>query len=143
MKKILMMTVAVFFFAAIAAADDKPIGQDDLPVAARTFLNENFSGVQIIYASKDDDIILPDYNVTLSNGVFLEFYSDGAFEKIESKNGVPVEMIPIQIVEFVKVRYPDAYFVEYEVTKRHYEVKLSNRLELMFSKSYNLMKIDD
>lgn len=137
-----MMTVAVFFFAAIAAADDKPIGQDDLPVAARTFLNENFSGVQIIYASKDDDIILPDYNVTLADGTSLEFYNDGAFKKIESKAGVPVGLIPVQIAEFVKVRYPDAYFVEYELTKKHYEVKLSNNLELKFSKNYNLMEID-
>ena len=143
MKKILIMTAAIFFFAAIAAADERPVDAKSLPSAALTFINGNFPGEQIIYAAKGEDMIYPDYNVTLSNGVFLEFYNDGAFEKIESKNGVPVEMIPIQIVEFVKVRYPDAYFVEYEVTKRHYEVKLSNRLELMFSKSYNLMKIDD
>ena len=36
----------------------------------------------------------------------------------------------------------DAYFVEYELTKKHYEVKLSNNLELKFSKNYNLMEID-
>ena len=137
------MTAAVFFFAVIAAADDKPIGQDDLPVAARTFLNENFSGVQIIYASKDDDTILPDYNVTLADGASLEFYNDGAFKKIESKAGVPVGLIPVQIVEFVKVRYPDAYFIEYGIDRKHYEVKLSNRLELKFNKNYNLIKTDD
>lgn len=143
MKKILTMTAAVFFFAAVAAADERPVDVKSLPSAALTFINGNFPGEKILYAVKGDDIILPDYNVTLSNGVSLEFYNNGALEKIEARGGIPVEIIPVQIVEFVKVRYPDAYFVEYEVTKRHYEVKLDNRLELKFSKSYNLMKIDD
>lgn len=143
MKKILTIAAAFFFFAAIMAADSKPIDVNSLPDAARTFLNENFPGEQILYASKDNDLIMPDYNVALANGVFIEFYSNGALEKIESETGVSVDLIPIQIVEFAKVRYPDAYFVEYSVERHHYEVKLSNRLELKFNRNYNLIKIDD
>ena len=104
---------------------------------------QNYQAEDVLYVIKDDDIVYPDYTVGLANGVEVEFYNDGALKSIESKNGIATDLIPIQIVEFVKVRYPDAYFVEYEVDKHHYEVKLSNRLELKFNKNFNLMKIDD
>ena len=143
MKKILTVMAALFLYVALVFADEKPVDVQQLPEAARTFLNANFSGENILYASKENDLIYPDYTVTLSNGAIIEFYNNGALKSIETKYGISTELIPIQIVEFVKVRYPDACFIEYEVTKHHYEVKLSNRLELKFNKNYNLMQIDD
>ncbi len=148
MKKILAIIVALVATSAIFACekyatDDRPVSLDKLPEAAREFLNQNYPSEDILYITKDDDIIYPDYNVALANGVQIEFYSDGALKSIESREGVPSGIIPIQIVEFVRVRYPDAYFVEYEVDKHHYDVKLSNRLELKFNKNFNLMEIDD
>lgn len=147
MKRFLLSIASLVAFMAIIACekyvDDRPVSVDKLPEAAREFLNQNYQAEDILYVIKDDDIVYPDYTVGLANGVEVEFYNDGALKSIESKNGIATDLIPIQIVEFVKVRYPDAYFVEYEVDKHHYEVKLSNRLELKFNKNFNLMKIDD
>ena len=143
MKKIMTISAALFIFAAIAVADDRPIKLEQLPDAARSFLKTNYPTENILFVSKDDDIILPDYNVALENGVRLEFYNNGSLKSIGCRDGIPTGLIPIQIVEFVKVRYPDAYFVEYEVDRQHFDVKLSNRIELKFSKNYNLMEIDD
>lgn len=143
MKKIMIIAAAFFFSAAIMAADDKPIDTSRLPESARAFLNANFPGEQILYVTKEDDLILPDYNVSLANGYLVEFFHDGSFEKISSVNGIPSELVPVQIIEFVKVRYPDAFFVEYGLDRRHYEVKLSNRMELKFNKNFYLIEIDD
>jgi hypothetical protein len=143
MKRILTISAAIFFFAAVVMADDRPITMEQLPAAARTFINTNYPEVQVLFSTKEDDIVLPDYNVALANGVSLEFYNNGALKKIESRDGIPSDFVPVQIVEFVKVRYPDAHFMSYEVDKRHYEVKLSNRLDLKFNKNYNLIEIDD
>ena len=137
------IAAAVFFFAAIASADDRHVDVNRLPETIKTFLNSNYPSVQILYSTKDDDLIRPDYNVALENGVKLEFYNDGALKKIDARDGVPSSLIPVQIVQYVKGRYPDALFVGYEVDRKHYEVKLSNRLELKFSKNYNLIEIDD
>ena len=106
-------------------------------------MTANYPGEHPLYVSKEDKLLYPDYTVALANGVCLEFYHDGALKEIDSRHGVPVSLIPIQIVEFVKVRYPDAYFVKYEVDKHHFEVGLSNRFELKFNKNYNLMEVDD
>ena len=145
MKKIFVLFVAVVSLSAIScAADDRPVKFDQLPKAARNFITENFAGVQITYAVKDDDIISPDYEVVLSNGVKINFEHDGSMDKIESREpGVVDDFVPAKIKEYVKTHYPDAYFVEYELGRNLYEVQLSNRLELKFSKDFNLVAIDD
>lgn len=145
MKKIFVLFVAVVSLSAIScAADDRPVKFDQLPKAARNFITENFAGVQITYAVKDDDIISPDYEVALSNGVKINFEHDGSMDKIESREpGVVDAFVPVKIKEYVKTHYPDAYFVEYELGRNLYEVQLSNRLELKFSKDFNLVAIDD
>lgn len=143
MKKIMTITAAVFFFTAIASADDRHVDVNRLPETIKTFLNTNYPSVQILYSTKDDDLIRPEYNVALENGVRLEFHNDGTLKQIEAKDGVPSSLIPAQIVQFVKGRYPDAHVTGYEVDRRHYEIKLSNRMELKFSKNYNLIEIDD
>ena len=143
MKKIMTITAAVFFFAAIASADDRHVDVNRLPETIKTFLNTNYPSVQILYSTKDDDLIRPEYNVALENGVRLEFHNDGTLKQIEAKDGVPSSLIPAQIVQFVNGRYPDAHVTGYEVGRKHYEIKLSNRLELKFSKNYNLIEIDD
>ena len=43
----------------------------------------------------------------------------------------------------VKTYYPDARITEYEIERRHYDVKLSNRLELKFNRNFTLIGIDD
>ena len=143
MKKTLIFCAALFFSAAMASADDRAIDVNRLPDNSKTFLNTHFPGIQVLYVTKEDDLMFPDYDVALANGVFLEFYNNGALEKIGCKDGISTDFIPVAIVEFVKVRYPEAYFVEYKVDKRQYEVKLSNRLELKFNKHFNLLEIDD
>ena len=79
----------------------------------------------------------------LANGVKIQFEHGGALEKIESRAGISEEIIPVQIKDYVKLHYPEAVFVEYEVGKKSYEVKLSNRLELKFNKNFNIIEIDD
>ena len=131
MKKILLMASALLAFTMMLKADDRPVTLSQLPVAAQTFIKTNFPADKLSYATKDDDIIRPDYNVVLVSGVRISFDNSGALEKIEvGNNAMPENLIPVQIREFVKADYPEARITEYEVERRHYDVKLSNRLEL-------------
>jgi hypothetical protein len=143
MKKIIMIAAVVLVSFQMIKAEDKPVTFQQLPSAAQTFINTNYAGEKISYATVDDDFIRPDYNVMLANGVKIQFEHGGALEKIESRAGISEEIIPVQIRDYVKLHYPEAVFVEYEVGKKSYEVKLSNRLELKFNKNYNIIEIDD
>ncbi len=144
MKKFLLMASALLAFTMMLKADDRPVTLSQLPVAAQTFIKTNFPADKLSYATKDDDIIRPDYNVVLVSGVRISFDNSGALEKIEvGNNAMPENLIPVQIREFVKADYPEARITEYEVERRHYDVKLSNRLELKFDRNFTLVGIDD
>ena len=147
MKKMFMflaMVSLVSFFACETYADNRPVDFKKLPVAAQTFINANYSGIAVLYTTKDDDLILPDYTVMLKNGVKLQFSNGGELESIKVTEGaVPSNIVPVQITEYVKAAYPDTFIKEYDVDKNSYEVKLSNRLEIKFNRSFNVIEIDD
>ena len=143
MKRILTFVLTVAASVAILNADDRPVTVDRLPAAARTFITENYPDDKISYATVDDDFIRPDYRVVLANGVKIQFDNSGALEKIESLNGVPEALIPVQVKDYLSAYYPDVKVVEYEVGRRTYDVKLSNRLELKFNSRFALVEIDD
>lgn len=144
MKKLILIIVSIAAFVSVAGAEDKPVTFNQLPEGARTFLDTNYQKVKLVLATKDDDFIRPEFNVVLENGVAIQFDNDGRLEKISSRSGdIPAAVIPKQITDIVKSHYPDAYIVEYEVDRKTYEVKLSNRIEITFDSSFRMIEIDD
>lgn len=144
MKKFMIMLSCLFGMAVMATAEDKPISFDKLPLEAKNFINVTFQDVKVLYAAVDDDLIRPDYKVALENGFRIQFTNSGALEKIESTSApIPEGIVPYQILDYVKLHYPSATCIEYEVGRKGYEVKLSNRLELKFNRKFHLVEIDD
>ena len=144
MKRNLIALALMVASISTLKADDKPVTFNQLPKAAQTFINVNYPNEKMSFATVDDDFFKPDYHVALVNGVMIQFENDGRLEKIEVRNGdIPDGIVPIQIVEAIKGYYPDARIIEYEVGKRSYEVKLSNRLELKFNTRFEVIELDD
>lgn len=144
MKKLILIIVSLAAFMSVVRAEDKPVTFNQLPESARNFIDSNYQSVKLVLATKDDDFIRPEFHVVLENGVALQFDNDGRLEKIASRSGdIPTAVIPKQITDIVKSHYPDAYIVEYEVDRKTYEVKLSNRIEITFDSSFRLVEIDD
>jgi len=143
MKNILMIFAVAAMFSFTAKADDRPVDFTKLPLAAQQFVKDYFPSDKVTYATKDDDLIRPDYTVRLSSGVKIDFEHSGALDNIESRAGIPEKIVPVQILDYVKAHHPDAVITGYDIGKRNYEVKLSNRLELKFNSSFHLIEIDD
>jgi hypothetical protein len=144
MKRNLIIMALLLASMTIVNADDRPVTFNQLPSAAQTFINKNYPGDKVSFATVDDDFIRPDYHVALVSGVMLQFENDGSLEKVETRNGnIPEGIIPVQILQAVNSYYPDATILGYEVGRRSYEVKLSNRLELKFNSRFELVELDD
>lgn len=144
MKRIILFAAAIAAFALSAGADNRPSSFEQLPDGAKTFLNSSYKGVEVVSVTKEDDWFRPDYNVVLSNGIFLEFSYSGSLKKIEAKKGtIAPALIPEGIRKFVDRYYPGTGYVEYEVGRKDYEVTLSNRLELKFDNEFRLIEVDD
>ena len=143
MKKIVMTLIGLAAFAAALSADDRPISFDRLPSAAKSYIETNFPGESASFVTKDDDLICPDYTVVLANGIKMEFDHSGALTQISSPDGIPAEQIPVSVRNYVKAHYPDAGYLEFEIGRHTYEVKLTNRMELKFNKNFHIIEIDD
>lgn len=135
--------ISLAAFAAALSADDRPMAFEKLPVAAKEYIQTNFPGEKTTMVTKDDDLIFADYTVMLSNGIKLEFEHSGALTQISSPNGIPAELVPVSIRNYVQAHYPDAGYLDFEIGKRTYEVKLTNRMELKFNNNFHIIEIDD
>ena len=143
MKKIVMTLVALAAFATALSADDRPMAYEKLPAPAKEYIQTNFPGEKTTMVTKDDDLIFADYTVMLSNGIKLEFEHSGALTQISSPNGIPAELLPVSIRNYVQAHYPDAGYLDFEIGKRTYEVKLTNRMELKFNNNFHIIEVDD
>jgi hypothetical protein len=138
----LFLSIAIVLLSVACSADDRPISFDQLPQAAKELINQYYPGEKVSYAEADDDR-RPDYEVVLENGVRFHFENDGSLEKIETPTGVPEGLVPVQIRDYVNANYQEFIIIEYEVGRKTYEVKLSNRLELKFDTSFKYIGFDD
>ncbi len=143
MKRIFTLITLAFASLSIAMAGDKPVTFEQLPAAARSFISTHFPAEKISYSTVDDDLFWPEYKVVFVSGMKLQFKNNGAFEKAASRTGVPADVVPVQLRDYAKNHYPDMIITSYEVDKNSYEIELSNRLDLKFSKNFNLIEIDD
>ena len=143
MKKIALTMISLAAFAAALSADDRPMAFEKLPVAAKEYIQTNFPGEKTTMVTKDDDLIFADYTVMLSNGVKLEFEHSGELTQISSPDGIPAELLPVSIRNYVQTHYPNAGYLDFEIGKRTYEVKLTNRMELKFNNSFHIIEVDD
>ena len=144
MKKILMILAGILAIMSVSKAEDRPVKYDQIPAAAKAFVQTNFPSVKVLHATVDKDHGKLEYEVLLKNGVSLQFDGQGVLEKIENKKGsIPEAVVPAKIRDYITTNYPDVTITEYEVDKKGYEVKLSNRLELKFDTDFKLVKLDD
>lgn len=126
------------------AGNDKIITVSNLPETAQQFLKKNFKNAKIAIVKKENKLIKNDYEVTFANGNKIEFDSEGNWEEIDCKaTAVPASAVPAKITQHVKANYPQAKILQIDKKRNGYEVKLSNRMELEFNKSFQLTDIDN
>ena len=73
MKRILIALISLMAVVGISKADDRPIKFEKLPAAAQQFVKTNFADNTVVFVTKDDDLIAPDFEVVLDNGTVIQF----------------------------------------------------------------------
>ncbi len=141
----LVALVCLVTFQVSAFADnDKPISMSQLPATAQQIIKKHFSGKKVALAKMETGLFEKSYDVVFNNGEKVEFDRKGNWTEIDCKmSSVPAALIPAKIKQYVKSTYPGAKIIQIEVDASEYEVKLSNRLEVTFNKSFQVIDIDD
>ena len=143
MKKIkflLMMAMVMTMSLTMSADDDdRVITFDQLPQAAQTFLKTHFATKVPLLVTADWD----DYTIRYESGEKIEFNKSGDWKDIECYNNkVPSNVIPEQIVNYVKQNYPGKSVIKIERHRSVYEVKLNNGMEVEFNRNFQVIGVD-
>ncbi len=142
-KKILIMLMTIMPLAAMAS-DDKPISYEELPAAAKTFIQQNFPDAKVALATVESQSWNPTYDVIFTDGTKLEFIASGQWKDIDCKySRVPDSVIPEKIRAFIAQHNPENYVKEIERDRNNYEVKLDNGLEVRFDINGEFRGYDD
>lgn len=137
MKKLALL---VAFIASISFAD-MVVPASNLPQNAQNFITTNFKGANIMYVEMDYE----GYEVTLSNGVKIDFFTNGDWESIKSYMGVNPALLPAPVAATIAKTFAGVQIIKVEKEWNGFEVKLANRIKAYFDANGNLMgqKYDD
>lgn len=142
MKKMFLAIVALVFVSVQSFAD-RAVEKSQLPTNVQEFIKKHFPNVEVSYAKQDNDLFDRDYTVVLTNGDKLEFTSKGEWKELDCEhNQVPEAVVPATIRKYLNENQKGQRVIEIKKERRHYDVKLSNKLELEFSLDGKLLRYD-
>ena len=124
----------------VAQADDRPIPVEQLPVAAKTFVQTNFQGKKIIYAEKDWN----SYECRLDDGTKIEFNRKGNWKKVDCHmTAVPAAIVPQAIQQYVTTNFAGCIITKIDKERYGYDIELSNDIDLKFNYQGVIIGMDD
>jgi len=90
MKRFILLIVGlVAINAAIFADDEKHIPYSEVPSEAKQFIENNFSGKEILYSRKESELFDKTYKILFSDGTRIEFDRNGKWSEMTSRDGLP------------------------------------------------------
>lgn len=145
--KQLILTLALALGATfgVAARDIITTDTSVLPVAAQIALKDNFkSDVSTVKVDKSFGHI-DDYEVTLADGTEISFDKHGIWESIESgvNTAVPSGLIASEILDYIAQAQPGTKVTGIERERTgHFDVELSNGVEMKFNRNGDFVKYE-
>lgn len=140
----LMLLFMVCFTSCKDDKDDVVVGLDQLPTEAKAFVNLHFSAQSITKVEQEKDgNTVTGYDVTLNNGVKLDFDAQGNIHQVESNSKLPDTMVPAKILLYVANNHVGVFIKEWERRATEQEVGLSNNVDLVFDLEGNYVRTED
>ena len=143
MRKLFVLFISLMVLSiSNLFADDFVVPVSSLPANAKAFIQKTFPGAQIWKVERDGG----KFDVQLSNGVSVDFLSNGEWVNIDSEyTPIPESAFPAAVIRAVKSAHPQAAIIDAEKEWGNYKLKLNNMMELVLSGNVQLMgqKFDD
>ncbi|TDQ82591.1 PepSY-like domain-containing protein [Sphingobacterium yanglingense] len=139
------MTVTLLVMAVVAVAQEKIITFTQLPKKAQVFVTTYYAADQVTLVKEESEFLAgKSYEVKLKDGVKLEFDSKGEWTEVDAElKAVPLKIVPVSILEYVKKSFPNNEIVQISRKSRKYEVELTNGVDLEFNSKGKFVRIDD
>lgn len=143
MKKIITIFLVTFSLTFLLSCDkEEVITERNIPAAIKTYITTHFPATAVHRAVKDrdgDEL----YEITLANGVTLEFNKLNEIIDIDANSKLPASVIPPPLLSYTSTNYPSNYIIGWELTGNNQEIKLNSNVELIFTMAGEFLRIDD
>ena len=127
----------------LSNAQETVIQKNELPKAAQEFLTKEYANNAWAIGKKDVGSRSLKYKVTLADGAEIEFDKNGLWTELDGKGFIIYpHLIPKKIATYVRKNYPSENITKIDKSDRKIEVKLTNHIELEFTKGGDFIKID-
>ena len=144
MKRVtLVVTLLCALTLSVCAQGKQPIAFENLPNGVQQEVLKCYTKDQIQFITVEKELLSPEYEFVLANGVQLEYDGDAKLLTAESRNGLPEKLINPQIVAYVKANFPKAIITEYSCDKWEQDVELNNEIDLVFDRNNAFKHMDD
>ena len=138
--KLFLVALMSLLVTNVALADDTPIPVEQLPAAAKSFVQTNFQGKRIIYAEKDWN----SYECRLDDGTKIEFNRKGTWKKVDCHmTAVPAAIVPQAIQQYVTTNFAGCIITKIDKERYGYDIELSNDIDLKFNYQGVIIGMDD
>ena len=143
MKKVIVSAFCALFSVGMFAQ----ASSSNLPKTAQDFINQNFSSVSVEKVDENSNWQIWEddkYEVTLSNGMELDFDENGNLMEIDSQNNqaIPMSALPSNISSYIQANHANAQVVGWEKQDNEQEVELADGTELEFDAQGTFRKMD-
>lgn len=141
-KAISIGTILLSLILMTSCEKETVISEQDLPAEIKAYISTHFSGTSIQRAVKEqDDGEL--YEVTLANGVKLEFNKNKEIIDIDWNAKLPDSVIPSDLLTYANTHYPTNYVIGWEIQGSNQEIQINSNIVLVFTMSGDFVRIGD
>ncbi len=147
MKKLILVSMALFLAIGISAKKYPTLSFKDLPIESQNFITNTF-GVSSVKTVKEGPV---KYEVELRNGTEVQFYKNGSFKRAEAEKhqALPISVLnvlPANVKTYVSHKFGSWRLTDVEVKySGKIEIELEKgkyEAELEFSRTGQLLKVD-
>ena len=137
MKKNIYIIIFWCLTLLLAACADTKI-----PTRSRAFIDQYFPESSVVIVEmEEDDKGMNEYEVWLNDGTKIDFDLQGEWKTVaRKKTGVPLTLIPQQLITFVNTNYPNNVITKFSRKDYGYKLELSDDMDLRFNKQYQFIE---
>lgn len=131
-------TIVAMCFTQDVLAQNKEANKNQVPKEVKKYLKKHFSGIEIQQAENKES----EYIVYLADGTDLEFNNKFEIVEIANEKGVPTEILPLELNNFLVANYPDNKVIQWTLKDSGKQrVSLDDYASLVFDPFGNFLSI--
>ncbi|MBS1652657.1 MAG: PepSY-like domain-containing protein [Bacteroidetes bacterium] len=138
-----IIALSVICFSLLSCDKETVLNSTQTPTEISEYVSTHFPDNKILQVVEDIDMTTKTYDVILEENINLEFNRKKEIIGIEALSKLPESVISPKINQYVASNYSDNDIIEWQLERKHQEIKLDNGLDLVFALDGSFKKIDN